>query len=83
VEKHTVEAQLPNADSSIGNKISGNNSNRRRDAEHADMLFVCGFAMEILSLHSENISVDIRIGDNLTDIYLKRCIVIYEKQALS
>jgi hypothetical protein len=41
------------------------------------------FAMEILSLHWGNISVDIRIGDNLTDVYLKWCIVIWEKQAFS
>jgi hypothetical protein len=37
------------------------------------------YAMEILSLHWRNISVDIWIGHNLTDVPLKRCIVIWEK----
>jgi hypothetical protein len=47
------------------------------------MHFCFAFAMDILSLHWGNISVDIRIGDNLTDEYLKGCTVIREKQALS
>jgi hypothetical protein len=34
------------------------------------------FAMEILSLHLENINIDIWIGENYTDVYLKVCIVI-------
>jgi hypothetical protein len=41
------------------------------------------FAMEILSLHRGNISVDIRIRDNLTEVNLKRCIIIWEKRTLS
>jgi hypothetical protein len=45
------------------------------------MHFCFVFAMDILSLHWGNISVDICIGDNLTDVYLKGCIVIREKQA--
>jgi hypothetical protein len=40
------------------------------------------FMMEIL-LHWGNISVDFQIEDYLTDLYLKGCIVIWEKQALS
>jgi hypothetical protein len=40
-----------------------------------------GFPMEILSLRWGNVSIDIRIGDNLTDVYLKEFIVIWEKQA--
>jgi hypothetical protein len=39
--------------------------------------------MDILSLHWGNISVDIRIGDNVTNVYLKECIVIWEKQVFS
>jgi hypothetical protein len=39
--------------------------------------------MEILKLFWGNISIAIRIGDNLTDVYLKGCILTSEKQALS
>jgi hypothetical protein len=42
-----------------------------------------GFPMEILLLRWGNVSIDIRIGDNLTNVYLKECIVIWEKQAHS
>jgi hypothetical protein len=41
------------------------------------------FAVESLSLDGGNISVDIRFGGNLADVYLKRCIAVSEKQAFS
>lgn len=41
------------------------------------------FVMESLLLKRENFSADIQIGDNLTDEYLKLCIIIWKKQALS
>jgi hypothetical protein len=41
------------------------------------------FVMEFLSLQWGIISIDIRIGDYLTDVYSKGCVVIWEKQALS
>jgi hypothetical protein len=41
------------------------------------------FAMGILSLHWGNISFDILIADDLTDVYFKRRIVPWEEQALS
>jgi hypothetical protein len=40
------------------------------------------FAMEIPLLWSGNVSIDIGIRQNLTDVYLKGCLVIWEKQAL-
>jgi hypothetical protein len=44
-----------------------------------NMHFTIGFAMEILSLHWGDISMDIWIGDNFTIVYLKECIVIWER----
>jgi hypothetical protein len=38
--------------------------------------FVRGLYDAILSLHLGNIIFDTQIGDNLTDVYLKGCIVI-------
>lgn len=38
-------------------------------------------AMEILLLHCGNVSVNIWIWENVTDVYLKWCIVIIENQA--
>jgi hypothetical protein len=40
------------------------------------------FAMIILSLYWGDTSIDIRTGDNLTDVYFKGCIAVWEKQAL-
>jgi hypothetical protein len=48
---------------------------------HAFHLFF--LSMGILLLDWGNMSIDIRIGDNLTDVYLKECNVIWEKQSLS
>jgi len=56
---------------------------RFTNGEYADMHFLLFFAMEILSLHWENMSFDIRIRGCLTDVYLKGCITVWEKQSLS
>jgi hypothetical protein len=41
------------------------------------------FAIEILSLHWGNISIDIGIRNSLTDVCFEQCIIIWEKQAPS
>jgi hypothetical protein len=75
----TVEVQLPDSDSSTGNKNSGSNNTRLTNAENPDMRLTYDFC-DRNSL-SGNISVDIRISDDL--VYMKRRITVREKQALN
>jgi hypothetical protein len=50
------------------------------NVESANMKFIYSFgAGNFLTA----LNIDIRIGGNLTDVYLKECVVIWKKQALS
>lgn len=70
------DEQISYLDSSVGNKKNANKKKSRfSDPKFAGMHFV----LEPLSLHWGNSSSDIWIKDILTNVYLKWCIIIWEK----
>jgi hypothetical protein len=84
VEVQTVEAQLSYSGTAVPVTTKWQKKFLVLQTRITQLYISCVvFAVEILSLHWGNISVDIRIRDNLTDVYLKRCIVIWEKRTLS
>jgi hypothetical protein len=56
---------------------------RLTNAGYADKHFVCGFCNGNCLAALREYQIDIGIGGNLSDVYLKGCIVMREKQARS
>jgi hypothetical protein len=56
---------------------------RVTNVEYVDTHFVYGLAMENLSLQRGYMSINVRIGNYLTDVYSKGYVVMWAKQLLS